>query len=63
MDEIMVFGDSLNDYSMLSMDFGATIAMENADAEVKKVCKYITKSNEEDGVAYAIEELLKRQNS
>lgn len=61
MDEVMVFGDSMNDYSMLSMDFGATIAMENADLEIKKVAKYITKSNEEFGVAYAIDELLKRQ--
>lgn len=58
MDEVMVFGDSLNDYSMLSMDFGATIAMENAHPEVKKVAKYVTKSNLEDGVAYAIEQLL-----
>lgn len=61
MEEVMVFGDSLNDYSMLSMDFGATIAMENADPEVKAVAKYVTKSNVENGVAYAIEELLKRQ--
>lgn len=29
--------------------------------QVKQVAKYITKSNEEDGVAYAIEELLKRR--
>ena len=62
MDEVMVFGDSMNDYSMLSMDFGATVAMENADPEIKKVAKYITKSNEEYGVACAIEELLKRQS-
>lgn len=62
MDEVMVFGDSMNDYSMLSMDFGATVAMENADPEIKKVAKYMTKSNEEFGVAYAIEELLKRQS-
>ncbi len=48
----MVFGDSLNDYSMLSMDFGATVAMENADEEVKRVSKYVTKSNEDLGVAY-----------
>ena len=61
MDEVMVFGDSMNDYSMLSMDFGATIAMENADEKVKAVAKYITKSNIEDGVAYAIEELLARR--
>lgn len=60
-DEVMVFGDSLNDYSMLSMDFGATVAMENADEEVKRVSKYITKSNEDFGVAYTIHELLKKQ--
>ena len=29
--------------------------------QVKQVAKYIKKSNEEDGVAYAIEELLKRR--
>lgn len=61
MDEVMVFGDSLNDYSMLSMDFGATVAMENADPKVKAVAKYVTKSNEEHGVAYAIEKLLEKQ--
>lgn len=59
MDEVMAFGDSLNDYSMLSMDFGATVAMGNADAKVKEVSKYVTKRNAEFGVAYAIEELLK----
>lgn len=60
MDEVMVFGDSLNDYSMLSMDFGATIAMENANPEVKAVSKYVTKLNTENGVAYAIEKLLEK---
>ena len=40
------------------MDFGATVAMENADSELKKVAKYITKSNIDDGVAYTIEKLL-----
>lgn len=60
MDEVMVLGDSLNDYSMMEMDFGATIAMENGDEEIKKIAKYITKSNEEDGVAYVIDEMLKK---
>ena len=60
--EVMVFGDSLNDLSMLEMDFGATVAMENASPEVKAAAKYVTKSNNEHGVAYAIRELLKRQN-
>ena len=59
MDEVMVLGDSLNDLSMMEMDFGATIAMENADEEIKAVAKYITKSNEEDGVAYVIDEMIK----
>lgn len=63
MNEVMVLGDSLNDLSMISMDFGATVAMANADPEVKSAAKYITKSNTEFGVAYAIEELLKRQAS
>ena len=60
MEEVMTFGDSRNDESMLSMDFGATIAMANADEELKKAAKYITKSNVELGVAYVIEELLKQ---
>ena len=61
MDEVMALGDSLNDLSMISMDFGATVAMENGDPEVKRAAKYITRTNEELGVAYTIRELLKRQ--
>lgn len=63
MDEVMVFGDSLNDLSMLEMDFGATIAMANGDPVVKAAAKYITKSNQELGVAYAIRELLKQRRA
>lgn len=58
MDEVMAFGDSMNDYSMLSMDFGATVAMENAMEEIKAVSKYRTLANVENGVAYAIDKLL-----
>ena len=58
MDEVMVLGDSLNDLSMMIMDFGATVAVENAVEEVRTAAKYITKSNDEDGVAYAIEKVL-----
>jgi len=61
MDEVMVLGDSLNDYSMISMDFGATVAMENAVPEIKRAAKYITKNNNEFGVAYAIDQVLERQ--
>lgn len=61
MEEVMVFGDSMNDYSMLSMDFGATVAMENSVPEIKAAAKYVTRSNEEYGVAYAVDALLKRR--
>ena len=37
--------------------------MANADSEVKSAAKYITKSNTEFGVAYAIDELLKHQRT
>ncbi len=48
---------------MMSMDLGATVAMGNAVSELKKAAKYITKSNDELGVAYAIRELLKKQKN
>lgn len=54
MNEVMVLGDSLNDYSMMSRKFGATVAMANAMDEIKEVAKYQTKSNDENGVAYAV---------
>lgn len=62
MDEVMALGDSMNDYSMLSMDFGATVAMANAMPEIKAVAKYTTKTNEEHGVAHAIYKVLERMN-
>ena len=58
MDEVMVLGDSLNDYSMLSMDFGACVAMENAVESLKDIASYRAPSNKEDGAAYAIEKVL-----
>ena len=63
MDEVMVLGDSLNDYSMMSMDFGATVAMGNAVSELKKRTNILRMSNDELGVAYAIRELLKKQKN
>ena len=62
-DSMICCGDGYNDLSMIEMDFGATVAMENAVPEVRSAAKYITKSNEELGVAYAIRELLRRQGS
>ena len=50
----MAFGDGLNDLSMLEAA-GVGVAMENACAEAKAAADYITLSNDDHGVAYAIE--------
>lgn len=56
--EIMALGDSENDRSMLSLQLGYTLSMENGMDSVKHVARCQTRSNERDGVAYAIETLV-----
>ncbi|WP_394231677.1 Cof-type HAD-IIB family hydrolase [Niallia oryzisoli] len=51
-------GDNYNDLSMLEIA-GLSAAMGNADKEIQEVCDFVTKSNNEDGVAYFIEAFLK----
>lgn len=56
-DETMVFGDNHNDLSMIeSAEY--SFAVKNAREEVLKKAKYITKSNEEDGVLFVLEKVL-----
>lgn len=55
--EIAACGDGLNDISMIQYA-GLGIAMANAQEAVKKVCDFVTKSNEEEGVAYAIDRFI-----
>ncbi|MBE5816531.1 MAG: HAD family phosphatase [Clostridiales bacterium] len=57
LNEIMAFGDQLNDLSMLE-GAGVGIAMGNAHPELKKKADIVTLSNDEDGVAYMLERLL-----
>lgn len=52
--EIMACGDGDNDIRMLE-EVGFGVAMANATEAVKQAADYITLSNEEDGVADAIE--------
>lgn len=53
-EQIMAIGDSPNDKEML--DFaGVSVAMGNAVPEIKKISKFITDTNNNDGVAKAIE--------
>ncbi|MFV0503700.1 MAG: HAD family hydrolase [Lachnospirales bacterium] len=55
MEEVMIIGDGENDLSMLSMDFGFTVAMGNAEDSIKKAAKYTTIDCVDNGVAHAIE--------
>ncbi|WP_186576106.1 Cof-type HAD-IIB family hydrolase [Aquibacillus kalidii] len=59
MKDVMALGDSYNDLSMLKM-VGHSVAMGNADEAIKAACNFVTKSNRENGVAYAIEEILQQ---
>lgn len=56
--EILAIGDSENDLSMLDLPLGYTIAMGNASEEIKRSARLITRTNDEDGVAVAIESLI-----
>lgn len=53
--ETMAIGDEENDRSMLEAA-GIAVVMENGNPSVKEIATYITKSNEENGVAHAIRE-------
>ena len=53
----MAIGDTENDITILEAA-GVAVAMGNATEDVKAVADYITTSNEEDGVAHAMEHYL-----
>lgn len=55
--EIMAIGDNGNDISMIEYA-GYGVAMKNAIPEVKAVAKYDTLTNNEDGVAYAVQKFV-----
>ena len=57
LENCMAFGDGMNDFTMVEAA-GLGIAMENADPEVKRVAKYVTLSNDEDGVAKGIDKWI-----
>lgn len=57
-DEVAVFGDDMNDLEMLR-GYEHAVAMGNACDEIKAQVKRVTRSNDEDGIAYAIREILK----
>lgn len=59
-EEIVCFGDNENDKTMFEFA-GFPIAMGNAEEELKEISAYVTDTNDNDGVAKAIEELILRE--
>lgn len=57
LDEMMAIGDQENDLAMVQTA-GTGVAMANATDRVKEAAQVITKSNDEHGVAYAIEQYV-----
>lgn len=57
MDEVAVIGDMANDLPMFAVA-GLRIAMGNATAEVKEQADFVSVSNDENGVAHAIEQFV-----
>lgn len=55
--ETMVFGDYLNDLEMMKEGY-FSYAVENAHADVKAAARFLTASNEENGVMQVLESLL-----
>lgn len=56
-ENLVACGDGHNDVTMIDYA-GMGVAMENACDAVKKVSNFITKSNDEDGVAFAIDKFF-----
>lgn len=49
LDEVIAFGDGLNDLEMLS-EVKLSVAMGNAEPELKKVADYVTANSEDHGI-------------
>lgn len=57
-DEVMIFGDQGNDMSMFKNPDFKKVAMGNAIDEIKEKADFVTKSNDEAGIAYAIDKFI-----
>lgn len=55
--DFVSFGDSLNDLSMLELS-GLSVAVSNARPEVRRCCKAVCGSNNDDGVARFLYDLF-----
>lgn len=60
MQNVMAFGDGLNDLTMVR-DSGLGVAMANAAPQVLSAARFVAPSNDNDGVAVALERFLPRR--
>ncbi|MEH6943527.1 Cof-type HAD-IIB family hydrolase [Bacillus sp. JJ722] len=58
--EIVTIGDSKDDQAMIA-GAGVGVAMGNAPQELKRIADWITRGNDDDGVAYMVKELFRKQ--
>ena len=57
LNDVMAIGDAENDREMLEL-VGMSVAMGNAPESLKAAARYVTTSNDEDGVAEALERYI-----
>jgi hypothetical protein len=57
LEQTIAIGDNFNDVPMLEAA-GLSVAMGNAEPEVKEMCDIVTRTNDEHGVAYAIRQFV-----
>lgn len=55
--EAIIFGDGMNDIEMFELD-AYKVAMENSANRIKEMADYITKTNNEAGVAYKLNKIF-----
>lgn len=60
-DQVMAFGDGVNDITMFQTA-GYKYAMGNCVNELKDLSTYITKTNDEDGMAYILEQTFLKED-
>lgn len=58
--EIVAVGDDFNDKAMIARA-GLGIAMKNAPPQVQRAADWITRSNNQNGVSYAVREVFRKQ--
>jgi Cof subfamily protein (haloacid dehalogenase superfamily) len=59
-EEVIGIGDNYNDAEMIAQA-GLGVAMGNAPSDVKRLAKFVTRTNDEHGVAYAIRRFVLEQ--